>query len=133
MYSDGSAPEEAPWAPEEHWWRDDRFLFAADLFDHRFYWEAHEAWEAMWHFAADGTPVRDLLQSLIQCAAAALQHHMGRQTGAEHLLERAEARLQPWLDRGHGAIYGVIVEEIIAQTRRHIRGGPWPVLSLEQG
>ena len=27
------------------------YLYAIDLFNHGFYWEAHEAWEALWHAA----------------------------------------------------------------------------------
>ena len=132
MYSDGSAPEESVWTPEADYHADQRFLFAVDLFEHRFYWEAHEAWEAMWHSAEHDTPLRDLLQSLIQFAAAVLQHHMGRQSGAEHLFRRADSRLQTWINEGHQSIYGIRIQGTIDQIRQHLQGGPWPTLSMEQ-
>ena len=80
MYTDGSAPAPAGvWNPTLSWQKDTAFLFAADLFDHRYYWEAHEAWEAMWHQTAAESSDHKLLQSLIQYAAAILKHHIIKQ------------------------------------------------------
>ena len=34
--------------PEE--WRDNEdYLFGVDLYNHGYLWEAHEAWESIWH------------------------------------------------------------------------------------
>ena len=84
----------------------------------------------MWHSAETGTPMRDLLQSLIQGAAAILQHHMGRQQGSKQLLERAQARMEPWIKKGHTTIYGVDVDGIFDQIAGHMNGADWPTLTL---
>jgi len=130
MFTDGTAPVHEPWHPESNWKEDHQFLFAADLFNLRYYWEAHEEWEAMWHCTESGTPMRDLLQSLIQGAAAVLQHHMGRHRGADQLLGRAQTRMDPWLSKGHSSIYGVLVEKTFGDIENHIQGADWPTLHL---
>ena len=128
MYTDGSAPTEAPWIPQARPSEDIRFCYAADLFDQRFYWEAHEAWEAMWHSAEDGTAVRDLLQSLIQYAASALQHHMGHQRGSASLLTRADDRLKPWRADLGDLIYGVDTGRVLTEMKTLLAGGDWPLI-----
>jgi len=128
MYTDGSAPAERPWAPAADWRTDHRHLFAADLFDHRFMWEAHEAWEALWHFAGNNSAERALLQGLICCAAASLKHHMEAPTAAAKLLDRATDVIRPWSSTP--VIYGVLHTQLLSDTRRHLSGGPWPTLKL---
>lgn len=129
MYTDGSAPSETPWSPYADWREDSRFLFAADLFDLRYMWEAHEAWEALWHFAEERSAERALLQSLICCAAASLKHHMGTPSAASKLLKRAQTVLHPW--SATGVIYGVVYEPVLTATANHLNGGPWPTLTME--
>ena len=43
--------EEAPpeWLPPERWRENVEYLFGVDLYNHGFLWEAHEAWESLWH------------------------------------------------------------------------------------
>ena len=128
MYTDGSAPAEEPWTPETDWREDKRHLFAADLFDHRFMWEAHEAWEALWHHAEDDSAERALLQGLICCAAASLKHHMAAPSAAAKLHARAVNVFKPWSDTS--VIYGVAYTEVLADTERHLRGGSWPRIHM---
>ena len=70
--------------------------YAADLFDHRYLWEAHEVWEALWKDTPEG-PERQRLQGLIQAAAYLLKRHMGHP--APRLLEAARRRLAGHHDR----------------------------------
>lgn len=130
MYTDGGAPKEEPWSPKADGSSDERFLYGVDLFNHRYFWEAHEAWESMWHFADDGTQVKDLLQSLIQCAASILQHHMGRPTIANHLLQRANERMEPWAKQGWSLIYGIRFSEVHDDTAAFLGGSTWPILRV---
>ncbi len=44
-----------------------------DLFNHGYYWEAHEAWEQLWRAAERGTPEHDLLHGLILLAATGVK------------------------------------------------------------
>jgi hypothetical protein len=75
------------------WQRHPAFLWGLDLYNHGYPWEAHEAWEALWRQAPRPSAVRDLLQALIQCAAAAVHAAAGRPAGQRRLAERALARL----------------------------------------
>jgi uncharacterized protein len=64
------------------------------LFNEGLFWEAHEAWEAIWLVVAP--PEKQFVQGLIQVAAA--WHHLGRgnRRGALRLSGRALARLEPF-------------------------------------
>ena len=131
MYTDGSAPCEQPWNPETPWKVDERYLFGADLFDHRYYWEAHEAWEALWHSAAPDSNIHRLLQSLIQYAAATLKFHTGHQRGALRLYNRATERLEI-VKEGVGPTFrGMQLDELHQRIHRFLRGGEWPTLPME--
>jgi len=65
------------------------FLFAIDLFNAGFYWEAHEAWEGLW-VAAGRTGVQaDFLKGLIKLAAAGVKAREGRSVGVQRHARRA--------------------------------------------
>ena len=81
--------------------REEALLYARDLFDHRYLWEAHEVWEALWEDTAPG-PERQVLQGLIQAAAFLLKRHMGHP--APRLLAAAQGRLQGHEDELLGPI-----------------------------
>ena len=68
------------------------FLHGTDLWNRRFFWEAHEAWEEPWRAAGRNTPVGRFLQGLILLAAAALKHELGAHGPARRLGARG-ARL----------------------------------------
>lgn len=75
-------------------WRDcTAYLYGADLFNHAYLWEAHEAWEAAWNAAGHETLPGLFLQGLVQVAAALLQHHRRILRGAAANLAKAERRL----------------------------------------
>ena len=46
------------------------FLWGLDLFNHGYYWEAHEAWEGLWKVADRDGPLRMLIKGLIMLSAA---------------------------------------------------------------
>jgi len=65
--------------------------YALDLFNHGFYWEAHETWEALWHAAGRRGPTADFLKGLIKLAAAGVKAREGRAAGVrQHALRGAE-------------------------------------------
>lgn len=94
LYTDGRAPAEQPWDPAQPWRTDRRWLRGIDLYNQRYLWEAHEAWEALWHHAPRGSAEASLLQGLIQAAAGLLKRHMGEPAAAERLLVQATRRLE---------------------------------------
>jgi hypothetical protein len=65
------------------------YVYAIDLFNHGFYWEAHEAWEALWHAAGCAGPTADFLKGLIKLAAAGVKAREGRAEGARRHAARA--------------------------------------------
>ena len=75
--------DEANWRENETW------LFAFDLFNHGYYWEAHEAWESLWHASGRTGPVADLLKGLIKLAAAGVKSREGRPKGVRQHAARA--------------------------------------------
>src|SRR6059058_3393109 len=65
-------------ALEEPTFRDNAtYLYAIDLFNHGFFWEAHEAWEALWHAAGRKGRTADFLKGLIKLAAAGVKAREG--------------------------------------------------------
>jgi uncharacterized protein len=66
----------------EHWEESAPYRYGVDLFNHGFYWEAHEAWESLWHAAGRSGPTALWLKALIKLAAAAVKVREGNGTGA---------------------------------------------------
>ncbi|TIS21466.1 MAG: DUF309 domain-containing protein, partial [Mesorhizobium sp.] len=60
----------------------DIFLWGLDLFNHGYYWEAHEAWEGLWQVADRGAPLRTLFKGLILFSAAGVKIREGKQAAA---------------------------------------------------
>lgn len=55
------------------------FLYGVDLFNHGFYWEAHEAWESAWIAHGRAGEQAQLVQGLIHlaaCGVKARQHSL---------------------------------------------------------
>jgi predicted metal-dependent hydrolase len=81
---------EQPAAPDADNWRASRaFLRGVDLFNHGFYWEAHEAWEGLWHACGRKGAMADFLKGLIQLAAAGVKHREGIPQGVTNHAQRA--------------------------------------------
>src|SRR5262249_41594058 len=53
----------------EAWQLSENYLFGLDLFNHGYYWEAHEAWESLWHACGRRGLTADFLKGLIKLAA----------------------------------------------------------------
>lgn len=59
--------------PPERWQQNEDYLYGVDLYNFAYWWEAHEAWEGLWHQAED--TYRLFLQGLIQVSAALIKYH----------------------------------------------------------
>lgn len=70
-----------------------RWLYALDLFNAGFYWEAHEVWESFWHAFGRTTSEAKFVQGLIHLAAAALKIREGKPTGVTRHTQRARELL----------------------------------------
>ena len=113
--------------PPEAWQQDMRYLFGCDLFNHGFFWEAHEAWEACWMQSPPDSERARFLQALIQAANALLKQRMQRPHAVARLLAEV-TRLFAGLGQTH--FMGVDLARWHAALLCHVtQAGPWPHLT----
>jgi SagB-type dehydrogenase family enzyme len=87
--------ELAPLRLDPRAWRANAtFTRGLELFDAGYYWEAHEAWEALWVGCDREGPTADLLSGLIKIAAAGIKIRQGNASAAARLATRATESLQ---------------------------------------
>lgn len=120
-YIGGQAPQAPLWQPSLAPELDPLWLWPMDLFDQRYFWEAHEAWEGLWHQLPRETKRAQLLQGLIQVSAAVLKSHLGQVRAARSLIEAAT----PKVGKGGWTIDG---ERLLARTENFMKGGTWPTI-----
>lgn len=70
-----------------------RCHYGCQLFEAGFYWEAHEAWEPVWHAARPNSAAALLIQAVIALANAALKIRMGQPGAARRLTRQARSLL----------------------------------------
>jgi len=123
--------DEAPEAPlDPARWRESKaFLRGFDLFNRGFYWEAHEAWEGLWHAAGREGPVALLLKGLIKLAAAGVKVRQRMPDGVRLHCERAEAHFRGVAAAtGAPRVAGLDLDRLVERAREtarradHLRG-----------
>jgi uncharacterized protein len=67
----------------------DPYRWGVDLFNHGYYWEAHEAWEPLWLAAKQSTSHLLFFKGLILLAAAGVKIREGKLTAARRHAGRA--------------------------------------------
>lgn len=85
------------------------WLYAIDLFNGGWYWEAHEAWEGFWHALGRTSLEARFVQGLIHLAAAAVKIREGKPAGVSRHTQRARELLGGALaevSSGHGETPG---------------------------
>jgi hypothetical protein len=93
------------------------FRFAIDLYNHGYYWEAHEAWESLWHAAGRRGEAADFLKGLIKLAAAGVKLREGRPLGVMRHARRAGELFRSVAASGSAekaADFGLPLDELIA-------------------
>jgi len=101
-----------------HWSQSGAYLYAVDLFNHGYYWEAHESWEGLWHAAGRRGIVADFLQGLIKLAAAGVKVRQGNQAGVQTHCRRAAALFQKVKQAGDGDRFaGVDLAQLLDRAR----------------
>lgn len=130
-------PPEAASLPEG--WRDcEDYLYGVDLFNRHYFWEAHEAWELLWHGARRDTTIPGrFLQGLIQTSAAFLQLHLERRRGVAYLLGRSGRhldRVAAALAPGVTDYMGIDLPAWQPRVARYLagRGGELPYIVLRE-
>jgi hypothetical protein len=110
------------------------------LFNHGYYWEAHEAWEGVWIAAGRAGVDANFLKGLIKLAAAGVKAREGRVAGVQRHSRRAAALFElvrAELGGGAGRYWGLSTRQLRnharaleAQAARLLDTSPKPVVSL---
>lgn len=102
--------EKITYLSAEKWNQNNTYLYGVDLFNHGYWWEAHEAWEKVWlttkKFDLEGL----FLQGLIQYSAALLKLFSGSRQGFDNLYREGEKKIR-W-----------VIEELSKKNRNHFMG-----------
>ncbi len=95
---------------------DPRFVQALELFNSGAWYEAHDAFEELWHEQMD--PERKLLQAIVQIAVAHVHLERGNTRGCTILLGEGIGRLKPSLPVALGldlaSLHSVVSDRLAA-------------------
>ena len=116
-HSYGVREERSTYLPAERWRQNEEYLYGVDLYNHGFLWEAHEAWENLWHPAKHDPEQAGFLQGLIQCTAASLKVPMEQPGGLERLASIGTRRLEDVAESAGPRFMGLDVASFVAAFR----------------
>jgi predicted metal-dependent hydrolase len=103
--------------PPSSWWESPDYLRGVELFNAGFYWEAHEAWEGLWHAHGRTGATADLLKGLIKLAAAGLKVRQAQWHGVLIHLHRAADSLRSARQAGGPHQLGLDLDGLLDQIR----------------
>jgi hypothetical protein len=124
-HSHGREEGPPPYVEPERWRENEAFLYGVDLYNLGYLWEAHEAWEGAWIASRADPDQADVLQGLIQCAAATLKIPMGQPAGLAKLAALGLARLER-VGRERGPVFMGLDLEAFARAFRAFAAGEAP-------
>ena len=107
-----------------YWHNSEAYLYGVDLYNHGYWWEAHECWIA----AGKNTQTGLFLQGLIQVAAGCLKKHQGHEDAGRRLafegMEKFPLR--------HGRLLGIELAPLKQALTRFFNGerDDQPVIEL---
>jgi len=116
-HSFGKPVEPATCPPQEAWRESSEYRYGIDLFNRGYYWEAHEAWEAVWRGCERQSAAAEFLKGLIKLAAAGVKAREGRPEGVRrHAARAAElfALVQSRLDPATARYFGLSFADLLA-------------------
>ncbi len=105
------------------WTTSDEYLYGVDLFNFAYWWECHEAWEAIWKSTGPDSYEGRFLQGMVQIAAANLRKFMGSHDSGAALARKGVARLRDYED---DIFLGVDVATFIAISEKHFTDSDVP-------
>jgi len=113
----------------DDWNTCESYLYGIDLFNHGYWWEAHEVFETVWLAAGQrATLCGRFVQGLIQLAAAQLKRFIGELRGAQSLTRSGIEKLS----QVKGIYLGIEVTPLIAEVNRCLNEnqGEFPPIEL---
>ena len=118
-----------PYFIPDDWPNCEPYLFGIDLFNHGYWWEAHDALETVWLAAGQrSTQCGVFVQGLIQLAVAQLKRVIGSTAGAQSLTTAGCEKLAV----AQGIFLGIAVAPLIAEAQRCLLedDGEFPKITL---
>lgn len=94
------------------WRKCGEWLFGIDLFNHGFYWEAHESWEAVWQALGRNSDDAQLVKSLIKLAAAGVKARENNADGLRKHATRCAELASSEYARKHPQRFGIAWETV---------------------
>ena len=104
-------------------WRDSEdYLHGCDLYNYGYWWEAHEAWEALWQVTDKRETQGRFLQALIQVSACHMKLFEGKIEGVRSLLASSDGHMRFVFERiGSRRFMGMAFERWCDGVRRYYR------------
>lgn len=115
-HSFGRRPAASAPIRDDAWERSDEYLSGVALFNAGYYWEAHEAWESLWHAHGRKGPIADVLKGLIKLAAAGLKVRQHQTHGIITHARRASEAFQSARDAGGPHQFGLDLTQWIERS-----------------
>lgn len=109
-----------------NWQKYDEYLYAIDLFNHGFWWEAHERLKQVSLGVGRDTACGLFVQGLIQVAAGLLKHSMQEEGPARALAEMGIKNLRI----GEPVELGIDVATLCRDVEQCLLGDSYPVIRL---
>ncbi|QDV32440.1 DUF309 domain-containing protein [Tautonia plasticadhaerens] len=120
----------------DDWASSPSYLRGVLLFNAGFYWEAHEAWEGLWHAHERAGPTAEVLKGLIKLAAAGVKARQGQPRGVSTHARRAAELFESVARGGSRRLLGLDLEAWAAIARaiaEHPPEGPGPSAGVVAG
>jgi uncharacterized protein len=94
------------------------FLRGIALFNAGYYWEAHDAWESLWHAHGRRGVVADVIKALIKLAAAGVKVREGHDHGVRTHASRAADLFASALSHGKSHQLGLSLTQWVERCRQ---------------
>ena len=113
------------------WQESEKYLYAIDLFNYQYFWEAHEVLEGLWIEIGRETPTGVFVQGIIQVSAALLKEVQSSHKGALRLANKGLLKL----NSKSGVFLGVRIDSFTAKVKSFLAGKqssfPFILLKIE--
>jgi len=108
------------WYGPDRWEECDEYLYGCDLYNHGYWWEAHEAWEEVWHLPERASAEKHFLQGLIQVSACHLKRYLGHLDGVRRLRVSSEEHFSAARQNIQQEIFmGIDVQRFLGHVQRY--------------
>lgn len=117
-HSYGKESEDIEYISPNEWRANQNYLYGVDLYNYAYWWEAHEAWEEVWHTTKKDVEEGQFLQGLIQISAAFIKWHLHQEDGMVRLYEIGINRLES-VEHKHPKYMGLDLTGHLKKLKKH--------------